>query len=126
MAITIHSGTSAYSTSGWNDHRAAEESWACIAFVEGVSFFRKGEVTEVSGRLNVIRRFANVRPSLNNLYSAYSWFMLAMSTVWRHTRIFRLGSAAAKRPAVMHAEAPPGRGDHVIEIPISSSRYEWN
>jgi len=52
--LTIHSGTSTYSTCRWDDRRATEESWACITFVEGVSFLREGQITEVSAWLDVI------------------------------------------------------------------------
>jgi hypothetical protein len=74
--LTIHSGTSAYSPSGWDDQRATEQSWACITFVEGESFFSEGQITEVSAWLDVISRFANVRPCLDNLYSICIWFVL--------------------------------------------------
>ena len=72
--LTIHSGTSAYSTCRRDDDRATEESWACITFVEAESFFREVwevQITEVSARLNMILRFANMRPSLDKLYSTY-------------------------------------------------------
>jgi len=65
--LTIHSGTSAYSTSAWDDRRATEESWACTTLVEGESFFSEGQITEVSAWLDVISRFVNVRPRLDNL-----------------------------------------------------------
>jgi len=74
--LTIHSGASPYSTSTWDDRRATEESWACITLVEGESFFSKGQITEVSAWLDVISRFVNVRPRLDNLYSIYILFVL--------------------------------------------------
>jgi len=79
-SLTIHSGASAYSTSRCDDRRTTEESWACITFVECESFFSEGQIAEVSAWLDVISRFAYVRPCLNNLCSTYIRSVLTMMT----------------------------------------------
>jgi hypothetical protein len=77
-SLTVNSRTSAYGTSRWDNHRAAE-GLTGIALMEGKNLLT-GQVTEVSARLNVILQFTSVRPSLDNLYSALIWYVSAMVT----------------------------------------------
>ena len=105
---TVHTRSTAKSPSGNGVQWAITQSWSRFCCMKWKCFCWKKERTSIAPRLYMIWYITGMRTSFHDLsvlveLERYWWTKRSLKL----TRIFKEGSASARRPAVMQATAPP-------------------